>query len=108
MRLFAALTLLLGAVSTWGVAGVDAPSVEEAADAVAAQALRDSPGGLVIGVSWGHRPAFVRGYGDADIVRKVPVTADTVFPICSISKNFAAAAVLKLSEQGRVELDTPV
>jgi CubicO group peptidase (beta-lactamase class C family) len=75
-----------------------------AADSVASEVLASHPAaGLAIGVARGGRTLFARGYGLADVESRVPVSADTVFPICSISKNFAAAAVLKLAEQGRVD-----
>ncbi len=39
---------------------------------------------------------------------KAAVTKDTMYGIGSISKMFAAAAVMKLTEEGKVDLDTPV
>jgi len=37
-----------------------------------------------------------------------PVTSDTPFPIGSISKSFAALALLQLADEGKVNLDDPV
>jgi CubicO group peptidase (beta-lactamase class C family) len=49
---------------------------------------------------------FTKGYGrTAD---NSPVTADTLFPIASISKAFTALAVMQLAEEGRINLDHPV
>ncbi len=45
-----------------------------------------------------------KGYGWADRLHKFPVTADTKFYIASITKQFAAAAILKLQEQGRLSV----
>lgn len=83
-------------------------TVESAADAEAAAVLAASPrAGLTIGVA--RRGAvFAKGYGQADARTGEPASADTVYPICSISKNFAAAAVLKLAESGKLELDAPI
>ncbi len=39
---------------------------------------------------------------------KKPATIDHTFNICSISKVFCTVAVMKLVEQGKVDLDTPV
>ena len=50
----------------------------------------------------------IRGVGVTSLDDPLPVTASTVFPIASISKTFAAAAMLRLVEQGKVELDAPV
>jgi CubicO group peptidase (beta-lactamase class C family) len=38
----------------------------------------------------------------------LPVTAETVFPIASISKTFAATMMMRLVEQGTVDLKAPV
>ena len=38
----------------------------------------------------------------------IPVNAHTVFPIASISKTFAATAMMRLVEQGKVDLRAPV
>jgi len=39
---------------------------------------------------------------------KKPATIDHTFNVCSISKIFCTVAVMKLVEQGKVDLDTPV
>ena len=49
-----------------------------------------------------------KGYGWADRQRTQPVTTTTPFWVASISKQFAAAAILKLAEQGRVSLDDSI
>lgn len=47
---------------------------------------------------------LVNGYGLADRERRIPVTADTVFYIGSITKQFTAAAILKLEMQGKLRV----
>jgi len=44
------------------------------------------------------------GIGDADIATKRPVSCDTEFRVGSISKTFVALALLKLQEEGRINL----
>src|SRR5256714_11342887 len=44
------------------------------------------------------------GIGDADIVTKRAVSCDTEFRVGSISKTFVALALLKLQEEGRINL----
>jgi CubicO group peptidase (beta-lactamase class C family) len=53
-------------------------------------------------VVWGD------GYGQADAARGLPVSADTVFHMGSISKPVTAWGVMRLVEQGRIDLDAPV
>ena len=48
------------------------------------------------------------GYGVASLELTVPVSTDTVFEIGSISKQFAADAILLLVEDGKVKLDDPI
>lgn len=50
----------------------------------------------------------VRGLGVTNVEDPLPVTAHTVFPIASISKTFAATAIMRLVEQGKVDLRAPV
>lgn len=47
---------------------------------------------------------WVAGLGVADVARKTPATAETLFRIGSISKSFAALAALKLQEEGKLKL----
>jgi CubicO group peptidase (beta-lactamase class C family) len=50
---------------------------------------------------WSHgNVVFAKGYGLADVASKTPVTPETRFAIGSITKQFTAAAVLLLAEQG--------
>lgn len=48
------------------------------------------------------------GVGFADLERGTPVTPDTRFEIGSIGKPFTATALLQLSEEGRLDVATPV
>lgn len=49
-----------------------------------------------------------RGLGVTNVEDAVPVNDHTVFPIASISKTFAATAMMRLVEQGKVDLQAPV
>jgi len=51
---------------------------------------------------------WAAGLGVADVARKTPATAETLFRIGSISKSFAALAVLKLQEEGKLKLSDTV
>jgi CubicO group peptidase (beta-lactamase class C family) len=48
------------------------------------------------------------GVGYADRERRTPVTADTGFRVGSISKTFVAIGLVQLSEDGLLDLETPV
>jgi CubicO group peptidase (beta-lactamase class C family) len=49
-----------------------------------------------------------RGLGVTNVNQPLAVTAETVFPIASISKTFAATMMMRLVEQGEVDLQAPV
>src|SRR5687767_832369 len=51
---------------------------------------------------------MIRGIGITNVEDSLPVTPHTVFPIASISKTFATTAVMRLVEQGKVDLRAPV
>jgi CubicO group peptidase (beta-lactamase class C family) len=59
-------------------------------------------------VAKGGEVALQKGYGFADVDRKTPFTADTAFDIGSITKQFTAAAVLKLEMQGKLSVQDSI
>ncbi len=63
----------------------------------------DVPGFAVL-VARNGQVVFQGGFGLANIEAKVPIQPATKFRIGSISKQFTAAAVLRLSEQGKLSL----
>ncbi len=51
------------------------------------------------------RLILARGYGYADLENDVPATAETVYRLGSITKQFTAMAVMQLAEQGKLSVD---
>lgn len=49
-----------------------------------------------------------KGYGLADSKNNIPFTADTIFDIGSITKQFTAACILKLEMQGKLSVHDPI
>ncbi|HEX5109824.1 MAG TPA: serine hydrolase domain-containing protein [Vicinamibacterales bacterium] len=68
---------------------------------------RDTPG-CTVGVSRGGQVVHERAYGMASLELGVPLTASSVLPAASISKQFTAMSVLLLARQGRLSIDDPV
>ncbi|HEX8710627.1 MAG TPA: serine hydrolase domain-containing protein [Terracidiphilus sp.] len=52
--------------------------------------------------------AYKRAYGLAQIEPRIPATTDMRYAIGSISKQFTAAAILLLQQEGKLSLDDPV
>lgn len=63
--------------------------------------------GVAIGIL-NNGVATTRGLGITNVEDPLPVTPHTVFPIASISKTFAATAIMRLVEQGKIDLHAPV
>lgn len=78
-------------------------------DRIIGQLMRDHdiPGAAVAVMNHG-RLVYARGFGMADREAGVPVQPDSLFRIASISKPITAAAVLKLVEDGQLDLDAHV
>ena len=62
----------------------------------------------VILVAQGTRVVLSKGYGAADRKRHIPFTSGTVFDIGSITKQFTAAAILKLEMQGKLRVNDKI
>jgi CubicO group peptidase (beta-lactamase class C family) len=63
--------------------------------------------GVAIGIM-NNGVMSIRGLGITSVEDSLPVNAHTVFPIASISKTFAATAMMRLVEQGKIDLRAPV
>jgi CubicO group peptidase (beta-lactamase class C family) len=81
----------------------------DAADSVAAAALerRQTPG-LALVVLQEDDTVLARGYGLAELGRTETITESTVFQLGSMGKQFLAALVLVLAEDGLLAVDSPV
>ncbi len=56
----------------------------------------------------GHRIVSCRGFGLADHANRVAAGCDTVYDIGSLTKQFTAAAVVKLEMLGRIDVHDPI
>jgi CubicO group peptidase (beta-lactamase class C family) len=61
-----------------------------------------------LGIRWRQNPVYAKGYGYANREEKAPTDATTIFRIASLTKQFTAAAIMQLVEQGKVGLDDPL
>jgi CubicO group peptidase (beta-lactamase class C family) len=66
-----------------------------------------TPGG-VVAVSQNGKVIVNRAYGSADLEREVPLSPNSLFDIGSVRKQFVAAAVLLLVEEGRLSLSDDI
>ena len=57
-----------------------------------------------------HKQAVIlaRGFGLVDVATGTRATENTPYPIASITKTFAAAVIMKLVDEGKLDLDEPI
>src|SRR5918999_5374432 len=72
-----------------------------------ARTLPEGPGGTVIAAR-GDRIVHCEGFGMADREARIAATCDTVYDIMSITKQFTAAAILKLEMLGELRVTDPI
>jgi CubicO group peptidase (beta-lactamase class C family) len=64
--------------------------------------------GLSVGLVADQTLIFAKGYGYANVRRKVPADGDTIYSICSISKLFTSIGVMQMRDAGKLSLRDPV
>jgi CubicO group peptidase (beta-lactamase class C family) len=84
----------------------DRPMTEDIDNLMQAYA-GDVPGAAVLVLQDGA-PVIRKGYGFADLEQRTPITPATNFRLASVTKQFTAAAILLLMEDGRLALDDRV
>jgi CubicO group peptidase (beta-lactamase class C family) len=101
------LLLLPAAASAQDVIGTrDARTAR--VDSLFAQYDRVDAPGCAVGIYRDGQIAYARGYGLADLERRVPITPRTVFDLGSTSKQITASSILLLAQDGKLSLDDDV
>jgi CubicO group peptidase (beta-lactamase class C family) len=86
-------------------------AIDSARQFVGALVERERLPGLAITVSigrTGRQVVWHDGFGFADLETRTPATPETRFRIGSVSKLLTAAALMRLSQTGVVDLDAPI
>jgi len=120
VRIFAvlgAILLLVGALAAApgqaaqaapGQAGSAELTVRAKVDRVFERWNRSDTPGCAVGVAVGGGPVLIRTYGMADLEDGLKITPDTIFESGSVAKQFTAAAIALLVQEGKLSLDDPV
>jgi CubicO group peptidase (beta-lactamase class C family) len=104
---FAAIALAALATSTAGAQS--GRSLVERLDSIAAAAAAEGRAlGMVAAVVREGDVLLLNAYGRADVEWDVPMTADAMFEVGSIAKQFTAAAILQLRDEGKLSLDDDI
>lgn len=76
-------------------------------DAIFAGYSQATPG-CAVGVKAKDAPPAFAAYGSADLEHAIPITPDTISEAGSVSKQFTAAAILLLADEGKLSLSDDI
>jgi CubicO group peptidase (beta-lactamase class C family) len=97
------------AASPTAAQGKSKAAIQKSVDSVAAAYLKDKQAaGMSIAVLRGADTLVMKGYGYADLELDVPTPARAVYEIGSVTKQFTAASILILRDQGKLSLDDEI
>ena len=105
-RVLALIAALAGAISLPIDARPAQPSASDQVDAVVRQQMNEQHiPGVGLAVVRHGKLILARGYGLANVELAAPVSPETVFEAGSITKQFVAAAIMLLAQDGKLKLD---
>jgi CubicO group peptidase (beta-lactamase class C family) len=64
--------------------------------------------GMSAAIADDDRIVWARGFGTANREQAIPAGPDTIYPLASLTKPYAATVILQLVDAGRLSLDDPV
>jgi D-alanyl-D-alanine carboxypeptidase len=85
------------------------PAVQKQIDAIALGALAHQHlAGLTLAIAMAGTIIYSRGYGYRNLARHLLATPDTIYNIASMSKQFTAACIMLLQQDGKLTIDDPL
>ncbi len=104
-----ALALALTTLAATDAAAQTGRTLAERLDSIAGSGvLANRAVGTVAAVVRGNDTLLMKGYGTANVEWDVPMPADAMFEIGSVTKQFTAAAILQLRDAGKLSLDDEI
>jgi len=103
------LILALAALAAADAAAQTGRTLAERLDSLAGSGVLEKRAvGTVAAVVKGNDTLLMKGYGKANVEWDVPMPADAMFEIGSVAKQFTAAAILQLRDEGKLSLDDEI
>lgn len=90
------------------ITGVADDRLKPLDDLFAGHIIRNGLPGAAVAVSRHGRLVYARGFGYANVEKKLPVQPTALFRLASVSKPITAVAVLQLVEKKLIKLDAPI
>ena len=94
-------------VAAPSVAMAQQPDLGARVDGIFARFDRGTPG-CAVGLAKDGRPLYVQGYGSANLEYRVPLTDSSVMESGSVAKQFTAASLVLLQQDGKLSLDDDI
>jgi len=95
--------VLLGTTVAPAAAQSDRNTLVEKLDSLAGSGVLEHRAvGIAATVVRGNDALLLKGYGKADVEWSIPLPADAMFEIGSITKQFTAVALLQLRDEGKL------
>ncbi len=102
-------SILVTTAASGAAAQADRAALVRKLDSIAGAGVAENRTvGLAAAVVRGTDTLLFKGYGKADVEWNVPLPADAVFEIGSITKQFTAVAILQLRDEGKLSLDDEI
>jgi len=100
-------TIILSVVSASGMCS-EANELSTQVDSIFEKFNAPNVPGCAVGVIHDGQYVVAKGYGSANLEHGIPIDADSVFRIGSVSKQFTALAIAILANRGDLDLDADV
>ncbi|WP_262920540.1 serine hydrolase domain-containing protein [Hymenobacter sp. 5516J-16] len=100
------LALLLGLLvyPAWAQTGASAPETAPCDAVIQKFMTRWKLPGASVAISRQGQLVYARGFGYADLAKSQPSTPATLFRVASVSKPVTSVAIMKLLEEGHLDL----
>ena len=107
-KIFTLITIMLVSLSLKAQTGIYVPQLADFDTAMMNLLDQyDVPGGQ-LAITYQGRLVYNRGFGYADTVAQIPVEPNSIFRLASVSKPVTAVAIMKLFQDGLLNLDAKV
>ncbi|NNU33804.1 beta-lactamase family protein [Mucilaginibacter sp. S1162] len=105
-------TLLIFCALLFSVSATNAQTLPDSltakVDQLFAKWNNNTAPGCVAGIVRGDKLVYAKGFGLANPENGVPNTPESIFYMCSVSKQFAGYAIAMLANAGKVNLDNDI
>jgi len=99
---------IVGSANPGIVPGQANSAAQIAANRIKAMMEATKVPGLAVSIAVDGKIVMSEGFGKANLEQNVPVTRDSRFRLASVSKVVTAAAVARLVDSGKLDLDKPI